>query len=237
MLTKPNDWPPDYQIKRHPRCKHVKLKASHKHGLEFIVPPKFNIKHIPSLLIENRVWIEKHLFNIAAQQQQMDSEILPTTIHLRAIHQTWNIFYIESQTALKIITRPHQELVITGDIQNKTECKKLLIKWLKHLAKIHLPMHLDKISQQINLFYKKISIRDQQTRWGSCTKDKNISLNYKIIFLPEHLASHILIHELCHTIHLNHSNKFWNLVATFDVNWQDNRNAVRKLNDYVPLWT
>jgi len=95
---------------------------------------------------------------------------------------------------------------------------------------------LNIISEKTQLPYKKATIRDQQTRWGSCTKDKNISLNYKILFLPEHLARHIFIHELCHTIHLNHSDKFWKLVEKFDSHWQEHRRAIRKVNELIPGW-
>src|SRR5690606_14502003 len=111
-------------------------------------------------------------------------------------------------------SRPHQEMAIVGKIQteiHKAQCKELLIRWLKKMAKIYLASQLNKISEVTQLSYKNLTIRDQQTRWGSCTRDKNISLNFRILFLPEHLASHILIHELCHTVHLNHSDKFWSL--------------------------
>ncbi len=61
--------------------------------------------------------------------------------------------------------------------------------------------------------YHRVSIRDQKTRWGSCSKKKNLNFNYRIIFLPEHMRDYIIVHELCHLKELNHSGKFWNLVA------------------------
>lgn len=76
------------------------------------------------------------------------------------------------------------------------------------------------ISERIDYYNKiyqfdfnRISIKNQRTRWGSCSNKKNLNFNYRILFLPKKIADYIIVHELCHLKELNHSRKFWNLVA------------------------
>jgi len=79
---------------------------------------------------------------------------------------------------------------------------------------------LDFVNKRIQYFNKNgdfkfnnISIRNQKTRWGSCSSKKNLNFNYKIVLLPKHIADYIIVHELCHLKEMNHSKNFWNLVA------------------------
>lgn len=72
---------------------------------------------------------------------------------------------------------------------------------------------IQQINHQYGFRYNQINIKNQKTRWGSCSKKGNLNFNYKIKFLPPRLADYIIAHELCHLKEFNHSWKFWNLVS------------------------
>lgn len=75
--------------------------------------------------------------------------------------------------------------------------------------------------------YGRVSIRNQRTRWGSCSIDGNLSFNYKIIALPIRMADYIIVHELCHVGEFNHSEKFWRLVGKAIPEYQKIRKQLR----------
>lgn len=229
-------WPPPYTVKSHPRARHVKLKASLQHGLELVVPRRFNHGEIPHILEKNKSWIEKQLLRIQTKMATGEADVLPQDIFLRAIDQRWRVDYLMSFGKLRMITRPQQELVLFGEIQNEILCKKMLMNWLKKQAEIHLLAQLKRVSEEILLPYHVAKVRRQTSLWGSCTAAKSISLNYKLLLLPPELARHIIIHELCHTVYLNHSEKFWRLVERFDPDYAAHRRAMRQAGQFIPLW-
>ncbi len=82
----------------------------------------------------------------------------------------------------------------------------------KREAKLLVLEKIRIFSTHYNLTFSKVSIKNQTTRWGSCSKTKNLNFSYRIIFLPEHLQDYLIVHELCHLKVFNHSREFWALV-------------------------
>lgn len=82
-------------------------------------------------------------------------------------------------------------------IQNREVARKLINTKLKHFAPL------------CGVSYKKVSIRNQKSRWGSCSSRGNLNFNYRLIFLPEPLCDYVIVHELCHLKEMNHGPAFW----------------------------
>lgn len=77
--------------------------------------------------------------------------------------------------------------------------------------------------------YKKVTVRNQKTRWGSCSKEGNLSFSYRILLLPPHCADYLIAHELCHLKEFNHSAKFWKLVAQASPKYRAIRREMKQL--------
>jgi predicted metal-dependent hydrolase len=83
----------------------------------------------------------------------------------------------------------------------------------KEAARFAIHKKLESFNAFYNHPYRGVSIRNQKTRWGSCSSRGNLNFNVKIVFLPESLQDYLIVHELCHLKELNHSKRFWDLVA------------------------
>ena len=82
----------------------------------------------------------------------------------------------------------------------------------RHAAKDCFTKRVAYYHQKTGGLYSKITVRDQQSRWGSCSSRGTLSFNYRLIFAPTEVLDYVVVHELCHLTHMNHSKDFWNMV-------------------------
>lgn len=170
---------------------------------------------------------------------------LPRSIELRSLIQTWQISYDFGQPSPSVrrsmsIHSAYPNLLIQGPVQDPTlqyaATQDLLRRWLRDQARTFLPQWLRSISQKTGLGYAKVTIRSQKTIWGSCSAKGAINLNDRLLFLPPELVDYVLVHELCHTRHLNHSRQFWALVHTKDPDYGVHEAGLQKAWAYIPPW-
>ncbi len=122
------------------------------------------------------------------------------------------------------------KLKFFDQFKKKMEPKKNRKDYLRYKnTAYHLILAKIKYFNEIYKFkFNKINIRNQKTRWGSCSNKNNLSFNYKIINLPEQIQNYVIVHELCHLKEFNHSKKFWNLVVETIPNYLEVRNTLRR---------
>jgi predicted metal-dependent hydrolase len=104
-------------------------------------------------------------------------------------------------------------LTLRGDGGNPVALRQALRRWLVARARAVLAPALDDCARELGFRYQRMIIRCQRTRWGSCSARGTISLNGCLLFLPPSVVRYLMIHELSHTRHLNHSERFWQCVA------------------------
>jgi len=110
-------------------------------------------------------------------------------------------------------------------------------RWLIKKAEEYLPKRIMELAQKLGVRYKKVQVKDVKSRWGSCSSKGTISLNWRLIMAPPEVIDYVLIHELAHIVHPNHSKYFWEHVATFCPDYKLHRSWLRKNGQYLFNWS
>ena len=97
----------------------------------------------------------------------------------------------------------------------------------RNAAKTYFAARVKYFHQLTGGDYNRITIRDQKTRWGSCSSTGTLSFNYRLMFAPPKILDYVVVHELCHLTHMNHSKEFWNMVALYMPDYKEHRQWLR----------
>ncbi len=230
-----------YKVRQSRRAKRLSIKVSNWGEVEVVVPPGMAASRVAQFLKSREVWIQSTQAKVQAERRAIAHETAisrPSEIVLRALDEIWAVSYKSSDAqnvAVDVDSAQHR-LYVTGQIDQIALCHQLLGRWIRDYAYSHLSPWLEQVSKQTQLPFKRLTVRRQKTRWGSCSSQKNINLNDKLLFVPRDLVHYVLVHELCHTIHLNHSPKFWALVEEKEPNYHLLDKELRTAWRYVPRW-
>jgi predicted metal-dependent hydrolase len=127
-------------------------------------------------------------------------------------------------------------LLITGDIEDGRAVARALQRWLQELAQAELTREVTQLAQQHGFHFGRVQIRRQRTRWGSCSVAGTISLNMSLLFQDPAVLRYLLIHELSHTRHMNHSARFWALVQSLQPDYRRLDRELLRGWQRVPGW-
>ena len=223
-----------YSLRVSPRARYAKLQVKPFGGLEIVIPRRFPQREVPRLVEQHAGWIRRQLEHQARLRAAVQ---LPQSIRLPFDD---SVTRIEQSSPPPGITR---DLFTGGDgtglcLQGNDLESQLeeLRRWLRARAEEQLPPLLLELSRRTGLVFNRVSIRSQKTRWGSCSARGNISLNDQLLFLPRASVEYLMIHELCHLRHLNHSKAYWQLVARHCPDYARHEEHLSQPRDWVPDW-
>ena len=222
----------EYAIRVSHRAKRVILKVG-VNGLEVVVPKRFAKRRLPEIIEANRHWIERELKRI----KECPEPTAPDHIDLNAIDERWQVRYAPTSGRRLLATEGAPfTLLVEGDVEDIRRVTSLLTQWLHLKAHAYLVPWLRDVSQEVDIAFEKATVRGQTTRWASCSKSGNISLNRSLLFLPPRLVRHVFLHELCHIRELNHAPEFWQLLNQLEPDCKPLEAEVRVANRYAPQW-
>jgi predicted metal-dependent hydrolase len=110
----------------------------------------------------------------------------------------------------------------------EADIKKTLFAWLQRTAEQDILLRTKSWAEKIQVRFGTVRFGQQSSRWGSCTADNNLRFNWRLIHFPPDVIDYVVIHELSHTVHHDHSDRFWELVSRYSPGWKTHRSFLKR---------
>lgn len=192
---------PDNYILERKKVKHARIRVSENLSVRVLVPDNFDNTDIQKLIKKKQNWIDKNLKKFKDKTERIklhDNQIL-------LFGNKYTYFYRSELHNRVAVNQEHKTIQSKTNLVDKNE----QLKWYKRFAKRYITKRLTEVAKEYKFNYKKIFIRDQRTKWGNCSADKNLSFNWRLIKTPHFVIDYLIFHELVHTRTMNHTTRFW----------------------------
>ena len=224
----------EYQLRISRRARRLRIDVSAQRGVVVVVPEGTPDDIVRRFVRAKEGWIRRARSRVAAEaaRRARPDEAVPEQLDLRAVGEEYVVERVAGQQ--RRIRRDGTRVWVADDTD--AAVRSALAEWLKGRARRHLVPRLDELAQHHGMRFARSAVRGQRSRWASCSGRGTISLNYKLLFLPPALVDHVMLHELAHTRHLDHSARFWQLLARMDPHWRTHHAALTRATRWVPAW-
>lgn len=214
------------------RARRVKLSVKPGPRIELSYPPHTSAVAAQSFLVDQIPWLERTLSNTRTTQPlllkhfskfnwvTLDDRIMELKIRSGA----------RTQVQIDAVTETIEMIL------PKAQEEAAALRATRRLAETGLNSAVSRLAKKTKVSVGAVSVRDQTTRWGSCSHSGTLSLNWRLILLPPLIHDHVILHELAHRVHMNHSDRFWNQLAEWDDQWKKHdRELTKRWNTLMDL--
>lgn len=216
-----------YILKRSRIARNIRFEIKPEEGLSIIVPRLYPVERLPSVIEAKQKWILSKLSRYEEYpvsrhgREKVNGDIIPF------LGRTLKLFINTDDTGGNTIAMEQDRLFII--CRPKIDSVNAILKeWYRTQAEHIIGKRVPELSERCGVSYRKVTIRSQKTRWGSCSQKGNLSLNWKLVTAPPEVIDYVIVHELLHMIEMNHSRRFWKLVDKCCPAWRDHKKWLRK---------
>lgn len=208
------------QIRTNPRARRLTLRLDAT-GQPVVTVPRFTPKwFVHQFLNSQRDWITKHQQRLRQEKSKFLSDA--------QISLFGQIYQLVEQATGDASSVKIQEKTVVVKVHTGKTTKKILETFLKNTASHYLIPRVHQLAKAMKVDFKRLTLRAQTTRWGSCSSAGNLNFNWKLVHFAPKIIDSVIIHELAHRKHLNHSVNFWRFVEKFDPDYRLHRGWLKR---------
>jgi predicted metal-dependent hydrolase len=233
----------DYQLFKSERRKTLSLEV--KNGEVIVRAPSYLSKvEIEQFIKRKSSWLKDKL-DLHKNRPEIAklNFVQGDTLYILGERKTLNVRYGKKN---EVINQADNIFVVLSFRSVESDCseyhkkqpllvKKQLELWFKQQLLSYLEGRLPLFSEQVGLYFKSYKVRQYKSRWGSCNNKGELSFNYLLMMTPDYVIDYVIVHELCHLKHFNHSRDFWQLVDRHYPNYLSAKAWLKGNNQYL-IW-
>jgi predicted metal-dependent hydrolase len=203
------------------RARRLSVRVYPGGRVEVVAPPGASAATVQRFVGTHRQWIDRRIEDLSTANGAM-ADLRPNAIDLPAIGRRYVVRYEADRSGAVTLDCDELECVLTvrGAVHDEQLVAAALRDWLVRRAVQALGQELTMTAIRGGFQFRRMQVRRQRTRWGSCSASGTISLNVCVLFLEPSVMRYLLIHELAHTKHMNHSKRFWSVVESHESDYR-----------------
>ena len=222
----------EWRVRVSARAKRLSILVHPGGSVEVVAPRGTSSRSVHQFVAEQKSWIDSA---VAASGPSLPVAQFPEHIDLPWLSPD-RLEVRRERGSTGRYSRKADTLVIRAPGQDDTAAFQVLRRWVLAQGRRHLPPRVMSLGRSIRLVPRKVQVRLQKTRWGSCSCSGTISLNAAALFLEPALARYLFVHELCHLRHHNHSRDYWALVESHEPEWKTLDHRLETARHVLPDW-
>lgn len=216
-----------YLLRGSERAKNLNIKIGIETGLEVVAPRNCPLAQVESLLKCKEDWILKNMAAVSRVEQQRKARSLAEKQAVYYLGQAYRLVVVYQQGS-PLVELMGDKMIVMLPQSHGDKVKYLLSIWFRNKAREIISQRLELIKRKIKVEYNQVFIKDQKTRWGSCSGEGNLNFNYRLVMAPLPVIDYLVTHELAHLLEMNHSKKFWSLVQSVCPEYKKHRQWLKE---------
>jgi predicted metal-dependent hydrolase len=224
-----------YRVRASSRARRLSLRMRESDAVEIVVPPFLVSVNPERVLREMEGWILRTMDRMERRPGSVPARPLGDRSVMTFMGKRVTVRVGDTDRKRITINLEGDELWVLHPPGPNTDIGRALRRWCLAEAKTVIPRRVAELNTRWNLPCTSVVIRNQKTRWGSCSRKGTLSLNWRLVLLPSSVMDYLIFHELAHLKELNHSPRFWKVVATLCPDYREEERWLRKHGRSVPL--
>jgi predicted metal-dependent hydrolase len=221
------------------RARRLSIRVYPDARVEVVTPPRAQAREIERFVSEHREWIDTKRAQ-ALRNRPAPEAFPPETVELRCTRELFRLRMAGGAGRPRLLETgvgadAERVLTVRG-VAGGAPLRMALRSWLMRAARERLEPRVAELAKAAGVDYQRVSIRRQRSRWGSCSARGTISLNCCLLFQRAEVVEYLIIHELMHVRHMNHSARFWQAVERHCARWRELDRELVQGWRHVPRW-